>query len=44
VPDLLNLQAGVAYTGNRPDMDSQAYKDQPQRSLQKRPTGLAVQD
>ena len=23
VPDLLNLQAGVAYTGNRPDMDSQ---------------------
>ena len=32
VPDLLNLQAGVAYTGNRPDMDSQAYKDQDTRS------------
>jgi hypothetical protein len=32
VPDLLNLQAGVAYTGNRPDMDSQSYKDQDTRS------------
>jgi len=32
VPDLLNLQAGVAYTGNRPDMDSQTYKDQDTRS------------
>ncbi|HKF04313.1 MAG TPA: carboxypeptidase-like regulatory domain-containing protein [Candidatus Sulfotelmatobacter sp.] len=32
VPDLLTLQAGVAYTGNRPDMDSQTYKDQDTRS------------
>src|SRR5262249_53863466 len=32
VPDLLSLQAGVAYTGNRPDMDSQTYKDQDTRS------------
>ena len=32
VPDLLTLQAGVAYTGNRPDMDSQSYKDQDTRS------------
>src|ERR1700747_566130 len=32
VPDLLNLQRGVAYTGNRPDMDSQTYKDQDTRS------------
>lgn len=32
VPDLLNLQAGVAFTGNRPDMDSQNYKDQDTRS------------
>ena len=32
VPDLLTLQAGVAYTGNRPDMDSQTYRDQDTRS------------
>lgn len=32
VPELLSLQAGVAYTGNRPDMDSQTYKDQDTRS------------
>ena len=32
VPDLLTLQAGVAYTGNRPDMDKPAYKDQDTRN------------
>ena len=32
VPDLLNLQAGVAYTGNRPDMTSPGYLDQDTRS------------
>jgi len=32
VPDLLSLQAGVAYTGNRPDMQIPAYKDQDTRS------------
>jgi hypothetical protein len=32
VPDLLTLQAGVAYTGNRPDMDKPDYKDQDTRS------------
>jgi hypothetical protein len=32
VPDLLSLQAGVAYTGNRPDMQLPAYKDQDTRS------------
>ena len=32
VPELLSLQAGVAYTGNRPDMDKPDYKDQDTRS------------
>lgn len=32
VEELLSLQAGVAYTGNRPDTDSYAYKDQDTRS------------
>lgn len=32
VPELLSLQAGVAYTGNRPDMQLTAYKDQDTRS------------
>jgi carboxypeptidase family protein len=32
VPDLLSLQAGVAYTGNRPDTQLPAYKDQDTRS------------
>jgi hypothetical protein len=32
VPELLTLQAGVAYTGNRPDMDKPQYKDQDTRS------------
>ena len=32
VPDLLNLQAGVAYTGNNPDLQKNAYKDQDTRS------------
>ena len=32
VPDLLSLQAGVAYTGNRPDLQLPAYKDQDTRS------------
>ena len=32
VPDLLSLQAGVAYTGNRPDMQLPGYKDQDTRS------------
>ena len=32
VPDLLSLQAGVAYTGNRPDMSDPSVKDQDTRS------------
>ena len=32
VEELLSLQPGVAYTGNRPDTDSYAYKDQDTRS------------
>ena len=32
VPDLLSLQAGVAYTGNRSDLQSTNYKDQDTRS------------
>jgi hypothetical protein len=32
VPDLLTLQAGVAYTGNRPDMNKPNYKDQDTRN------------
>jgi hypothetical protein len=32
VPELLSLQAGVAYTGNREDMQLPAYKDQDTRS------------
>jgi Carboxypeptidase regulatory-like domain len=32
VPDLLSLQAGVAYTGNRSDLQSANYKDQDTRS------------
>ena len=32
VPDLLSLQAGVAYTGNRSDLQSTNYKDQDSRS------------
>ena len=32
VPELLSLQAGVAYTGNRPDLQLPAYKDQDTRS------------
>ena len=32
VPDLLSLQAGVAFTGNRPDMEDPKYKDQDTRS------------
>jgi Carboxypeptidase regulatory-like domain len=32
VPDLLSLQAGVAYTGNRSDLQSNNYKDQDTRS------------
>jgi carboxypeptidase family protein len=32
VPDLLTLQAGVAYTGNRPDLDKPFYKNQDTRN------------
>ena len=32
VPELLSLQAGVAYTGNRPDMDDPKVKDQDTRN------------
>jgi carboxypeptidase family protein len=32
VPDLLSLQAGVAYTGSRPDLQATNYKDQDTRS------------
>jgi len=32
VPDLLSLQAGVAYTGNRPDMQDPKVKDQDTRN------------
>ena len=32
VPELLSLQPGVAYTGNRPDLQLPAYKDQDTRS------------
>ncbi len=32
VPDLLSLQAGVTFTGNRPDMEDPKYKDQDTRS------------
>src|SRR5262249_6510829 len=32
VPELLSLQAGVAYTGNREDLDKPAYKDQDTRN------------
>src|SRR2546422_5757701 len=32
VPELLSLQAGVAYTGNRSDLDKPAVKDQDTRS------------
>ena len=32
VPDLLSLQAGVAYTGNRPDMSDPKVKDQDTRN------------
>ncbi|HVS87368.1 MAG TPA: carboxypeptidase-like regulatory domain-containing protein [Candidatus Acidoferrum sp.] len=32
VPDLLSLQAGVAYTGSRSDLQSANYKDQDTRS------------
>jgi carboxypeptidase family protein len=32
VPELLSLQAGVAYTGNRSDLQSNNYKDQDTRS------------
>src|SRR5215471_5141254 len=32
VPDLLSLQAGVAYTGNRSDMDDPKVKDQDSRN------------
>ena len=32
VPELLSLQAGVAYTGNRSDLQSVNYKDQDTRS------------
>src|SRR5713101_649179 len=32
VPELLSLQAGVAYTGNREDLDKPAYKDQDSRN------------
>jgi hypothetical protein len=32
VPDLLNLQAGVAYTGNRSDNETPTVKDQDSRS------------
>ncbi len=32
VPELLSLQAGVAYTGNRLDMDLPGYKDQDTRN------------
>ncbi len=32
VPDLLSLQAGVAYTGNRPDLQDPAVKDQDTRN------------
>jgi len=32
VPELLSLQAGVAYTGNRSDLDKPAYKDQDTRN------------
>ncbi len=32
VPELLSLQAGVAYTGNRSDLQSSNYKDQDTRS------------
>ena len=32
VPELLSLQAGVAYTGNRSDLQSGNYKDQDTRS------------
>jgi Carboxypeptidase regulatory-like domain len=32
VPELLSLQAGVAYTGNRSDLQSANYKDQDTRS------------
>ncbi len=32
VPELLSLQAGVAYTGNREDMQLAAYKDQDTRN------------
>src|SRR5207302_2603211 len=32
VPELLSLQAGVAYTGNRPDLDKPTVKDQDTRN------------
>ena len=32
VPELLSLQAGVAYTGKRPDLDKPAVKDQDTRN------------
>src|SRR6266849_3745049 len=32
VPELLSLQAGVAYTGNRPDLDKATVKDQDTRN------------
>src|SRR5215470_4942629 len=32
VPELLSLQAGVAYIGNRPDLDKPAIKDQDTRN------------
>lgn len=32
VPDLLSLQAGVAYTGNRPDLQDPSVKDQDTRN------------
>ena len=32
VPELLSLQAGVAYTGNRPDLNNPAVKDQDTRN------------
>src|SRR3989454_7313941 len=32
VPELLSLQAGVAYTGNRSDLDKPAYKDHDTRN------------
>jgi hypothetical protein len=38
VPELLSLQAGVAYTGNRSDLDKPAYKDQDTQRSSKRGT------